>query len=190
MTAEKVVSTFFNMVREKPEQAIEMIKEDSGLVKSVWKEDGKMIRGSTPLHWASHDGHLELVKLLIDMGAEINSDSADWWCRPIDWAVDSAQYEASQILLKNGVYLGGDRWSNCTPLHVTAQSGASNGKENKESYIKTAELLIASGAEVNAVAMYGGQPPSFTPLDDALNSGNKVVAEVLIKNGGKQFSMI
>ena len=185
---EKDLLKFFNSVRENPNFAIEMISSDPDLVKSIWKGDEKMIPGSTALHWAAHDGHTELVKKLIELGADINSDNADWWCRPIDWAVDSASYDAASILIENGADLGGDKWSNCTPLHVVAQGGSSNGKENRELYIKTAELLIDSGAEVNAAAKYGGQPPVMTPLDDALNSGNEAVAEVLIKNGGKQFS--
>ena len=150
MTVENDMDSFFRSVRDEPEVAIKKIKSDNSLVMSVWKGDPGLIIGSTPLHWASHDGHLELVKLLVQLGAEINSDNADWWCRPIDWAVDSAQYEVAEYLIKNGASLSGDKWSNCTPLHVVAQGGSSNGSEKKEAYIKTAEILINAGAVVNA----------------------------------------
>ena len=187
---DKRLKEFFESVREDPDTAIKMINDDPAMVNTIWTGEDEMIPGSTALHWASHDGHIDLIKRLIELGADINSDHADWWCRPIDWAVDSAKYEAAAILIESGADLGGDKWSNCTPLHVVSQGGSSKGKENKDAYARTAELLINSGSDVNAVAKYGGQPPELTPLDDALNADNDVVAEVLIKNGGKQFTHI
>ena len=118
--------------------------------------------------------------------ADINADEADWWCRPIDWAADSARFEVVQYLLQNGAAAGGDKWSNCTPLHVVAQGGSTNGKERADDYKKTAEVLINWGIDANTIATYGGQPPKMTPLDDAQKVGNKAVEKVLIQNGGKK----
>ena len=95
-----------------------------------------------------------------------------------------------KFLIDKGATLGGDKWSNCTPLHVVAQGGSTNGREREDSYQNTAEILISAGAEINAVAKYGGQPPEMTPLDDALSVGNEVVADVLKQHGALEFNQL
>lgn len=181
---------FFKIIREDPENAVEILNANRELAKIVWNGNENMIVGSTPLHWASHDGYIKLVEKLVEYGAEINSDLADWWCRPIDWAADSGRFEVVKFLIDKGATIGGDKWSNCTPLHVAAQGGSTNGRERSDAYQKTAEVLIQSGSDINAVAKYGGQPPEMTPLDDALNVGNEVVADVLKHHGALEFNQI
>ena len=187
---DNLIVEFYSLIRENPKDAIQMLESHNDLAKIVWKGDEKQIIGSTPLHWASHDGNIDLVRKLVENGAEVNSDLADWWCRPIDWAADSGQFDVVKYLIENGAVFDGDKWSNCTPLHVVAQGGSTNGREREDSYRNTAEVLISSGAEINAVAMYGGQPTEMTPLDDALNVGNETVADVLKQHGGLEFNQI
>ena len=187
---ESTIEQFFKLVREAPDKAIDALDSSHKLAKVVWKGDEDLIVGSTPLHWASHDGHLDLVEKLLELGADVNSDLADWWCRPIDWAADSGRFEVVKLLIENGATLNGDKWSNCTPLHVVAQGGSSNGRDRSCSYQRTTEILINAGAEINAVAMYGGQPPEMTPLDDALNVGNEVVIDVLKQHGALEFNQL
>jgi hypothetical protein len=55
-------------------------------------------------------------------------------------------------------------------LHVAAKSG----------YKEIAEVLLASGADVNAKDLYGG-----TPLDEAVCRKRKDVAKLLRKHGGQ-----
>ncbi len=174
---------FLKAVRKHPSKAIEMLEHRPEFAKAKWQGGSKWIPGSTPLHWAAHDGHLELIKRLVTFGADVNANEASWWCRPIDWAADSGQFEAVQFLLENDAYFGGDKWSNCTPLHAAAQGGSTNGRENSEDYQKTAEVLIQGGVDFNTIAKYGGQAPELTPLDDAQRVGNKAVEEVLLKHG-------
>lgn len=185
---EVTLKKFLKALRKKPSKALEILKHRPDFAVAVWQGGNKWIPGSTPLHWAAHDGRLKLVEKLIEFGADINANEADWWSRPIDWAADSGQFKVIQYLLENDADFGGDKWSNCTPLHAAAQGGSTNGKENAADYKKTAEVLINGGADVNAVATYGGQPPKLTPLDDAQRVGNKAVEEVLIKYGGKNGS--
>ena len=181
---------FFADVRNSPDLALKTLEDNPNLVNAEWVEDGDFIKGSTALHWAAHYGYLELVKRLIELKANVNADCADWWCRPIDWAADSACYEVVELLINSGADISGDKWSKATPLHVVAQGGSSNGKSNTENYKRTAETLIRFGADVNAVANYGGSPPSITPLDDAIQVGNEAVVEVLRSNGGLKYQEI
>ena len=176
---------FLKTVRNKPSKALEILNQQPELASMKWEGKSKWIKGSTPLHWAAHGGNLKLVKKLVALGANINANEADWWCRPIDWAADSGQHKVVRYFLKNKAIFSGDRWSNCTPLHIVAQGGSTNGKKNAKGYRKTTKILIKWGAEVNAIAKYGGQPPELTPLDDARNVDNKVVERVLQQHGGK-----
>ena len=123
---------------------------------------------------------------LIELGANVNADEADWWCRPIDWAADTGRFKVVKFLLEQGADYGGDKWSNCTPLHVVAQGGSTNGKKRAKAYAKTAKVLIKFGVEINAIAKYGGQPPKMTALDDAQKVKNSVVEKVLLKYRAKK----
>ena len=67
---------------------------------------------------------------------------------------------------------------------MAAQGGSTNGRENSEDYCDTVIILIKSGADVNAVAKYGGIPPAMTPYDDAAKVENKAVVEILKQYGG------
>lgn len=176
---------FLKKLRKHPKKALKKLEKHPEFALESWSGKAKWIPGSTALHWAAHDGELDLVKKLIELGADINAAEADWWCRPIDWAADSGQWEVVEYLLAKGAEFGGDKWSNCTPLHVVAQGGSSNGKSNPENYQRTTEILLKAGVEINTIARYGGKPPEMTPLDDALQVDNQVVLEVLLKHGGK-----
>ncbi len=180
-----MVSTkaFFEIVRDDPARAAEMVRQDPSLALRVSTGDESRIAGSTALHWAAHDGAVDLVRALLDAGADVNADQADWWVRPVDWAADAGRSEAVALLIERGADVSGDEWSNATPLHACAQGGSSNGKDRPADYAKTAEVLIAGGVEINAVATYGGQEPRLTPLDDAIRVGNEAVAEVLRAHG-------
>ena len=176
---------FIKKLRNHPKKALKKLSKHPKYALMTWQGKEKWIPGSTALHWAAHAGHLTLVKQLIELGADVNAGEADWWSRPLDWAADSAQWEVAAYLIEKGAELGGDKWSNCTSLHVVAQGGSSNGKRKPKRYAKTTEVLIQAGVDVNAVANYGGKPPAMTPLDDALKVENQAVVEVLIKYGGK-----
>ena len=171
---------------DKTKKATKLLTKENKLATTIWKGDSKWIKGSTALHWAAHRGNLDIVIKLVELGADVNANKADWWCRPIDWASDSGRYKVVEYLLKNGAIYSGDRWSNCTPLHAVAQGGSSNGRRRSKDFRKTAKVLIEFGAEINAIAQYGGQPPKLTPLDDAQRVNNKTVEKVLLKYGAKK----
>ena len=103
---ENTVEQFFKLIRQDPDRSTELLNSNNELAKLIWKGDEEFIVGSIPLHWASHDGNLELVEKLIEHAADVNSDLADWWCRPIDWAADSGQFEVVKYLIDMGATLG------------------------------------------------------------------------------------
>jgi len=72
-------------------------------VKKLLKEDPTLINakdwnGETPLHKAAINGHVELVKLLLEEGSNPNALSYEG-IYPIDWTKSE---EIKEILIKHG----------------------------------------------------------------------------------------
>jgi ankyrin repeat protein len=118
--------------------------------------------GWTPLNSAAVKGRNQIVKLLIEKGADLNSGT------PLIAAATDGHMEVIELLIANGAdvnakandQLGG------TALHMTANLG----------HKKIVELLVAAGADVNAKMLHG-----MTPLHFAAN--NKGIAKFLIDKG-------
>jgi cytohesin len=164
--------------------------------------NAKTNTGRTPLHDAASWGHAEIVELLISKGADVNAKDNDGKT-PLDFAADLP--ETADLLRKHGgkygkihfAALGGDievvkeflaagadvnedvwveypGWMNTTPLLLAAGNG------HKE----IAELLIAKGADVNAMSdRFGGKDK--TALDWAVDQDQTETADLLRKHGGK-----
>lgn len=54
--------------------------------------------GATPLHYATLNGHRQVVRLLLERGAEINSTDSQFGATPAGWAIE--------YLREMGAYLG------------------------------------------------------------------------------------
>jgi ankyrin repeat protein len=58
--------------------------------------------GDTPLHWSSHNGHAEIVTLLLDAGADIEADEINCYGgKPLHWASEH-EPEIVRLLLERG----------------------------------------------------------------------------------------
>lgn len=169
--------------RERNEKkAIGILLKDPSLATQTWNgADDILIKGSTPLHYAAHYDYVDLVKLLVEHGADINANKAHWWTTPLAWAADAARVEAVKFLLDNGAEVNADVGGGHIALHAACQGGSTQGQENAEGYRKTAELLIEYGAKIDAASNDGD-----TPMADAVRSGNKAVEEVLRQHGAKE----
>ena len=118
------------------------------------------------------------------MGADVNSSRAWWWRTPLAWAADAGCAEAVEYLISAGAEVNQDAYGNTTALHAAAQGGSTGGKRDPDAYRRTAEILIAHGADINRVADGdGGQ----TPLGDAVRAGNEAVIGVLKALGATEI---
>lgn len=152
-----------------------MLNSFPALATAHSSEDGQL-HGVSPLHWAAHRNAVELCERLIELGAVVNDSAGDWWLTPLAWAADAGSADAVDLLLRRGADVNQDAIVGTTALHAAAMGGSTRGARDPNAYRRTAEILIACGADVNRRAR--GERRQ-TPLDDALANENYAVAEIL-----------
>lgn len=163
------------------EEALAMLNASVGLATSHSVQDGQL-HGASPLHWAAHRNAVAVCERLIGLGADVNDSASDWWLTPLAWAADAGSAEAVELLLKNGANVDQDAVVGTTALHAVAMGGSSRGGRDPDAYRRTAELLIAHGADIHRRA---AGDRFQTPLDDAIANENHAVAEVLRTHDAK-----
>jgi ankyrin repeat protein len=126
---------------------------------------------SSPLALAAQEGHLRLVRYLLDRGAKVNRPGTS--TPPLLAAVGRGHHEIAELLLERGADVNAVVASGeLAGVRTTALSVAS-GQDSPE----MARLLLAHGAKPN-VTTTGVR----TPLYEAKNA---VIAAMLIKAGAK-----
>jgi len=126
-----------------------------------------------PLVSAIYGNRIEIVKLLVSKGADVNARFRG--TTPLHCAVSlvTAYYpkdtrELAEFLIKNGADVNARDSQGATPLHYTWYNGQRD----------IAELLISSGAKVNSSDNRG-----WTALHKAAFKGNKELVALLIAHG-------
>ena len=118
---------------------------------------------------AAQDGYVDVVRLLLDRGAEVNG-KASGGMTPIHYAAWFAHADVVRLLLDRGAEVNVKDNAGLTPLHFAA----------KDVYVDVIMLLINRGADVNAKDNDG-----WTPLHDATWDGHADVAVLLLDRGAQ-----
>ncbi|MBP5403979.1 MAG: ankyrin repeat domain-containing protein [Elusimicrobiaceae bacterium] len=130
----------------------------------------------TPLHGASSRGPLELVKLLVSNGADVNAINEDG-TTPLRDAVQEDKLEIAKFLLQQGA-------NQTINQRYEFKNGSSSGDGEtalfNASSAAMAKLLIENGAQI-AVVNKAGQ----SVLLNAINKRNPELVKVLLDNGAE-----
>lgn len=139
-------------------RAAAKFKSNPALVNKI---EGK---GVTPLLSAVQLNRTDVSKSLIELGADINAKDKDGWSA-LHFAAWNGNIDIAKVLLSKGLNPDDRTKDLATPLMRPTSK-------------EMAELLISSGADVNAQTSRG-----VAPLHMAVSLENLAVAEVLIKHG-------
>lgn len=132
-------------------------------------------RGRTPLFVAAYDGENDIVKYLAEQGTDINilSDSGT---TAFEAAANRGHIDVMQTLLDFGANIDGVYEKGGNALYW-----AQVFRNDKEA-LPVVKFLVENGANVNALSF-----KDCSPLDEAIKTGNKKIAEYLKENGAKTF---
>jgi|SRR5215471_6704058 len=103
----------------------ELLKTDADLVNARDKDD------STPLHCAVWKGHLEVVSILLDAGAEVNAlnQNDHWGNTPLHAAAHANHTAIAQLLIQRGASIEARDANGRTPLdHTTFHKSTAAAK--------------------------------------------------------------
>jgi len=161
--------------------AVEMLLAHGAKVNEVYNF------GQTPLHLAVEKRHIDIVELLISRGADVNVVATSGGT-PLYSAAYAGYKDIAELLIAHGADVNATNTTyshlrqldenDYTPLHTVSASPSGPPSEKQVVYKEIAAMLIAHGANVNAVSAEGQ-----TPLHYAVQLCHADIAELLIAGG-------
>jgi ankyrin repeat protein len=130
-------------------------------------KENASINEDTPLLSACADGHIEIVRLLVQDGADKGQKMAAGFT-PLNVACQNGHMEIAQLLLEAGADKNQAATDGSTALLVACQHG----------HIEVVRLLVEAGADKEKAATSG-----FTPLYAASQNGHVEVVRLLMEAG-------
>jgi ankyrin repeat protein len=150
------------------------MREDIDAVRSLLREGAAVnvaqSDGMTALHWAAELGNVELVRLLVDAGADLEAPTRIGDLTPLHIGAEVGQSGTVRALLEAGANAESRNANGSAPLHFAAMSGS----------VEAVVALADHGADVNLREAKWGQ----TPLMFAASRNRVSAIEALIDRGG------
>jgi ankyrin repeat protein len=157
--------------------------------------------GRTPLHWACRGVHLEIVRFLVDKGADVNVEDYNKIV-PLHSLAVRNNTKAIELLLAKGANVNAKDYGANTPLHYAAIYDAADAAalliekgasiESRDNYRRTPLLLCArerGGPETIRILLQAGADVNVrdkfrdSSLDLAAWRGKKEVVNLLLDAG-------
>ncbi|KAK7093850.1 E3 ubiquitin-protein ligase MIB2-like [Littorina saxatilis] len=122
------------------------------------------VKGNAVLHVASYHGHRDIVKYLLDNGAEVNAKDEDG-LTPLLFAIDGEQTSVIEELCKRGADKSAADKSGLTALHRAVD----------QELVECVRILVNNGADVNVQ-----DKDLDTPMHDAIRKDNREIIKALL----------
>lgn len=175
-----------------------VLKKSFGEGNEVLGDDGR------PLMQAAGKGQLDIVKVLVDKGADVNARNNEYGLTPLIYAASKGHLDVVKFLVDKGADVNAREENGLTPLIMAAgldqidivkilvDKGADvNAKDNKGrtplmfaagGQLNIVKFLVDKGADVNARSKSG----RVTPLKQAVQENHLDVVEFLRQHGAKE----
>jgi ankyrin repeat protein len=136
----------------------------------------KLEDGQTLFHLATRYGEIEVMELLLSLGADIEAEYTGCWsttscCTPLMLAVGEGNLTVVKFLLSKGANVHARNSKNESVLHVDI-----NHRTDDE-HVELLKFLIDNGAVVNAK-----DDEDSTPLHNAARLENNTDVQLLVEN--------
>ena len=110
----------------------------------------------TPLHFAVKNNQLNICRILVERGCNVNKQSKEEFTSPLHLAADTnISTEIMQLLINAGANIEAKDNINCTALNLLFMEP---GQPESEFQFEKFMLLLTAGASVKTSAAYGSQP--------------------------------
>ena len=127
-------------------------------------------RGNAALHFACQTGSLNLIRLIVNAGADVEARATNGFT-PLHYAVKQGEWLIVEWLLRKGVDVESrDKFAQTVLIHAVKKEG--------KNFVKTAEILLNHGANVNTQTQI-----ALFPLMIAANRGRLDVCKLLLRYG-------
>ncbi|KAI8629819.1 hypothetical protein F5Y19DRAFT_77450 [Xylariaceae sp. FL1651] len=127
-------------------------------------------RGQTPLSFAAAMGHLDLCRLLLDLGAHVGHRDHIYGQSPLSLAAAHGHRDIVRLLLRMGSDPNNDT-SGASPLWMATCGG----------HLPVSQLLLEAGADARSIDIHTGE----TVLSRAAALGHIPIINSLLKSGAK-----
>jgi hypothetical protein len=142
-----------------------LVDSDRIIAKLPYGKNVKPRKEQTPLSWAAESGHTEIVQLLVEKGADIDSKDGSGRTALL-WAAEKGHKEIVQILVEKGADIDSKNGSGQPVLLWAAGIG------HKE----IVQLLVEKGVDIDSRDGFG-----WTALSLAVNNGYKEIVQLLVE---------
>ena len=151
-------------IAKKMESQVQLIEA----VIAVKGVDTTFENNRTALTYAVREGYTEVVKFLVDSGADINIQNEDGWTA-LMLAADGGRTEAVEFLVENGADINIQQGRNGNTALIQAA---------RWRHAEVVKFLVENGADINVQNNSG-----FTALMEAADGGRTEAVESLVENG-------
>jgi ankyrin repeat protein len=124
--------------------------------------------GATPIFIPTNNGNLDLIKILIRYGADVNYSNNEYKLTPLRNAARNGYLEVVRFLVEKGAIIDARAADNATALIASCGRG----------HIECVRFLIQNGANINVKDKDGD-----TPLINACANGRFEVVKLLMEKG-------